>query len=779
MRFLSLFLAVFLLAMLESQAIVFLNTSEAPVDSLPKWPRDSVVQVVEPQSTAPPDSSMPKVGSVLFLSGSDQRVWMAIGVLRGLAEMHRAPDLLVVEGAAALPAMAYILGYPMKSIYQWMDTIYRGTNGLNKPRSNASPNPDWMQEEALPWQVQLSPDHSLILKSSSPTVDPCFSNSLLSWQISQLERQGPNPYNPNSGGPKIAFQVLETQTGIPKLVFPGNLGELAKVSILNPNCWDFEEDPPKMLDGSILSHGNPFTEAWSMHAEHLVDVKVPAKFILSPMIATSESVLDSVLQKWKYPSQKHGANAPQVFSLALNWESGFKQDTAAAWEEMGYQSVIRSQEILQGFFKPWFASPQPKLPLVDEKDLWTNAMVVPKGSGEFHLLRYRLAALSPGKTPQDWLNELGQGDFYSHIKLEWQPFQQERDYEVLSISAKEVPKVRILGAASNKFLGQPVHAIHPEVLASLSWSEPSYLPFKLEGAFLIGGSHPGWGGQFFVEPPGQYWLRLSYYQLRIFHEWNPPNSEWKKAGAYAVAIDEELDGLRVFWGATIRQYLLLEINRKTLYNRIPDPLVENNPAFSTHFKAGFHYEDAPSQELHWGTDWMTTYLVPAELTGILRDKELKLKGSWELIFHGLETFGRVQSNIRYRFKDSLEFVDYVSWDVFDKWNTGSASPLSFGSEIWLDQWRQQHYGLAGGGVNFHWQQLGIRIVGGLVGVADPESTKEWKLNQTPFWEAGLAYPSPVGVWRLMMGGFDTFGPFFGIQWGYNLNLESLFLHSVY
>jgi hypothetical protein len=34
--------------------------------------------------------------------------------------------------------------------------------------------------------------------------------------------------------------------------------------------------------------------------------------------------------------------------------------------------------------------------------------------------------------------------------------------------------------------------------------------------------------------------------------------------------------------------------------------------------------------------------------------------------------------------------------------------------------------------------------------------------------------SGLGAWRLAAGGFGDFGPFFALQWGPNLDLESVF-----
>jgi hypothetical protein len=121
--------------------------------------------------------------------------------------------------------------------------------------------------------------------------------------------------------------------------------------------------------------------------------------------------------------------------------------------------------------------------------------------------------------------------------------------------------------------------------------------------------------------------------------------------------------------------------------------------------------------------------------------------------------------------------DPVDPDVYDLWSAGSVSPLSFGNELWMPQWRHLRYGVLGGGLHSQWQGFGFRLVGGTAAYLERHEDGSERENDFPFWEAGISIPSFLGPWRLSCGGFNGFGPFAALQWGYNLDLDHFLLDA--
>jgi hypothetical protein len=361
--------------------------------------------------------------------------------------------------------------------------------------------------------------------------------------------------------------------------------------------------------------------------------------------------------------------------------------------------------------------------------------------------------------------DLQAGGFYPDLDLEWLPPGTAGPDEGLLLTASEQSSVRLQAGAAYKITGQPLARHFPEGLVAVSWAEPHYLPFRIDAAGIGGGVRPGWGGQFLIEPPWPFWLRLSVYSLLRTHRLIPPTRQWERAGAIPFLLHEERGGIRLNLGFAPNRSLILEARIIGLKDLAPHPDIEDFGYEAADFSAGLHWEQGSGRRLRSRVIAVSTYSDPLELPGIVRNPRTLHRGEGKVVWYGWEGFFRVQ------YTDDAE----TPWrDVYDRWIAGSSSPLSFGEEMLLERWRHNRYGVAGSGLNLAWRRFGFRAVSGMGGYralgADGEETE----SLYPFWEAGISMRSGLGAWRLAAGGFGDFGPFFALQWGPNLDLESVF-----
>ncbi len=749
-------------------AFVTLNTSGPDADSAdlvaPVRPAvDSTAAAVSPPATPPAP------GAVLFVAGGDQRVYAAWGLLEAMQEFHLRPDAVVAEGAAALPAAVFVLGYPMSYLDSLPPRLWGGGRGPGPTETAASADPRWNAAEALPWRwnpEEHRADLPAWLLPETPASE-CGAGPELSWRIAQLIRGAPDTAAArNHGAVRLAFQMTEARSGLPRWVENDSLQALIAASLVPAAAAAACDTPPEWIGGGVVSNGKPLAANWPVAPAHLVFLQMPPSAPPRPLAPVS--ALDSLRQTWNRGSPDADQVPPgtNLVPLALEREPGLPpDDSAAAWMQMGYRAGLRSLDVLRRVFRTDTTTPPAVPPAGDARALWMNASLNPVDDANLQLLRQRLRYLPRSGDAEDWIPELFGGGYFSHVSMEWIPPARAGDAEGLQITADEHASLGVAGGAAYQSLGQPLFRRAPSVFGTAYWAEPYYLPYRIQVAGGAGGIHPGAGAGLTLEPPWWWWLRFSVYALFDEYQFDVPTPAWSEAGAQAFFLREQESGLHIAIGPSARRRLDLEVTHRILQNLNASPAFEESGYEAVNFQAGLLFQTAVGAAWKGRLRATAAYIDPLVLPGVVRPPYAADGLDFQAVWRGLEVAGQGQ------YTDAPDPNDP---DEYDQWNMPSVWPLSFGDQVWLPSWRHRRYAAMEGGFNAALGLLHLRVVAG--------GTKFWSLDgngleqptQKPFWETDLALPGFFGPWRVAAGGFDHFGPFFLLQWGTNFDVHGFF-----
>jgi hypothetical protein len=737
-----------------------------------------------PASVTP---SKPHFRTVLFLSADNMLVYSHLGVLKALEEFDLDLDLVLAESKAVVAGAAWALGYPFSAIEEKLvDRPFSAYLRRYRPNGShvsrfAPYGPDPIQIE-MPFSLQSlqSPDLDWG-RASKAEADEYLH---LAWLVAKLTHDAPGgPVEDLGKAPRrMAVQVTDLEEERGKVLTQGPLQGILKASLLPGDVVHARRRLWPYATGALVSGHAIMAEALPFTFERIVLVQ-PGKRLRPPVLdGKPDAWEDSLARRLKpRPYEGSGAGMGAVVRIELNPDAGFdaRGREPRAWMDLGYTSTLRSMDVLISVLGKDSAAARgggPKAPpgkaAALPPPLGLNRFTVnPLASGGRQLLQDLVR-----KSVEDREDSIGDGPlsdlvlsgYYADLDVEWVPAPGE-EHPGLVFEALEKSRLLFQAGANLANSGEDLPDRGPEIFAGLAWSEPFYVPFRADAAFLAGGRRPGfsWSGRFAPIHPVHLELGMGR------KDW------WMR---YPAPPDEVL-------GLAPRSFRLDASRSELFLNLLPHPGVRTGTAIQWR---DMEYPPQvpttgqldPSAEDYESVDFQQTLFLGAGETGPaglfpqsvwLRYRNvnrINILGPVRRSHHSFE------SRIRASWGD-LRFFDQYYWsnpdgggDLFDFLEAGAVQAFSFQDEFFLSALRGVHfqnvqaeYSPSAGRFGMRLMAGGFRLYGNalLDGLGDD-------FTRT-YWEAQASYATPVGPFRAGLAGVQGEKPIFFVRLGADLDLE--------
>ncbi len=764
--------------------------------------------------TAPANPpARPHFRTVLFLSADNMLVYAYLGALKALEEFKVEPDLVVVEGKAVVVGAAWALDYRSARVEEKL--LERPLSGYLTPHrqhgnmaSRFTPfGPDPIQIEVpLSLQSLQAPD---LQWNDAPSREG-DEYLHLSWMVAKLTHDAPGgPVEDLRDAPRpLAVQVADLDEERGKVLMEGNLQSLLKAGLLpaeavrrRKRLWPYA--PGTLLSGqALLPAGLPFTY------DRLIVIQ-PSRHLRPPSLEErAEPWRDSLEQKFRIRSASAAGGdgdpsrgAGNVLRIELNPDPGFDNGSRdpKAWMDLGYASTLRSMDVListlgragadgaaerkgsgrngagagkQDRGSSAGSTPAPALPPPLGLDRLT---VNPLASGGRQLLQDLVrqsadeSGDSSGEAP---ISDLVRSGYYSDLDVEWVP-SPAGELPALVFDAREKSRLLFQAAANAANAGEDLPDRGPEVYSALIWSEPFYVPFRAEGAILLGGHRPGYSGRFLVEPiyPMHLEIGISRKDWRIRFPVPPTNT---------------LDLVPFAFRADRRR-------SEIFLNLLPFQGLRLSTAIQKHEmtdRTEYEAEDPDSNDMEpqrkfESTDFQQTGFLGLGQPGAsgvyrhslwLRYRNLNrenLFGPVKYSFSSLEA--RVRLSLGdFRIYDQYYWSDKDVEDLvlFDYMESGEISAYSFQDEFFYSSLRAPHFQNVQAEYAPTLGKFGLRLLAG--------GFQTYGRSLNPFlgvdfsrwyWEAQVSYATPVGPLRAGLAGLEDDSAIYFIRIGADLDLD--------
>lgn len=785
--------AILLAAVAPAPAYVFLDTSgpdstvKAPVDADSSRPAaDTAAAAAVP--AAPRSSSgagapaRPHYRTVLFLSADNMLVYSHFGVLKALEEFNLDLDLVLAESKAVLAGAAWALAYPFSVIEENLverpfSTYLRPYRPNGSLASRFAPyGPDPIQLE-IPFTLQSLQSPELEWGRASKAEADEYLH--LAWLVAKLTHDAPGgPVEDVAKAPRrLAVQVTDLEEERGKVIVQGSLQGILKASLLPGDVVHGRRRLRPYASGALVSGHAIMADALPFTFDRIVLVQ-PGKRLRPPALdGKADAWEDSLARRLKpKPYEGSGAGMEGVVRVELNPDAGFDARSAdpRAWMDLGYTSALRSMDVLISTLGKDTSAAR-------RAQAGTKGLPPPLGLGRFtvnplasggrQLLQdlVRKSVEERGDSTGDGpLSDLVRSGYYADLDVEWVRDPGE-EHPGLVFEALEKSRLLFRAAANLANTGEDLPDRGPEIFAGLTWSEPFYVPFRADVAFLAGGRRPGlaWSGRF--EPVHPVHLELGLARK----DW------WMR---YPAPPRDVL-------GLAPRSFRLDASRSEIFLNLLPHPGVRSGTAiqwrdmeFPPQVPTTGQLD--PSAESYESVDFQQTLFLGAGEpgpTGIFpqsarvryrNNNRMNLLGPVRRSHHSFE------SRIRASWGD-LRFLDQYYWsnpdggdDLFDFMEAGAVRAFSFQDEYFLSALRGTHFQNVQAEYSPTMGRFGLRLAAGgfrhygealLDGLGDDYTRV--------YWEAQASCATPIGPFRIGMAGLQGERPIYFVRLGADLDLD--------
>ncbi len=782
----------------SSFAFVTLDTSENLPDppeqaedtvgtSLPKPPEQP-----EPHNTAAvsvPDSGAQKAlpgsehhGNVLFLSSDNWLLFTQLGALQAMRDYGLEPDVVLAEGISALLGAAWAVDYPLDEL--GVRLLERDPGYYFRPLERVPPTgpADFFRRHGRP-QLEYrlgnisGSGENLRLGTRPSTLTSEHVHA--AWLMAQVSHEAP-------GGPvdrlehtrrKLYLQMTDTRTGDIVTAGSGSLQELLKASVL-PSEWVRERQYRSFLtSGSLVSGNMPILRDSAFTFDRLLIVDFRSGSGAVPGFSHGDPPwIDSLNQQVKRRSsqQSWSGNEDKILEIPvippLDSAERLKPE---AWRMRGYVAVLEMMDVLravlgkkEGDGKTMASA---RLPLGIE-----HVSVDELASGGRQLLLDMLQRESKKQTPElnrVAMESLAFSGFYSNLDVSW-----VRDSVIgrssLLFEGMEKSKITLQGG------GNWLSGRNTQAFGRLTWAEPFYVPFVVDGALALGGRGSGYGGQVFAHP--LHPVTLQFGVRRYIQEWLHPEPTRALRKLGAISTDVKLDQgelfLRLFPDSPLEfstQIARVEILYKDEDVEIETPeilpilVIPSGSYLSTDFTQEIRIR-SPKDFLKATHQFFLRYKHrnPEILFGApkppsqVREAGVDLHwGDWAM--HGHYYWSDLDPVVKF----PPEILVLGEAQALSFQNT--AMMLPFLSEYFLNarvNWRPT------------WKRWTLLLgVGAFERLGDgmEKLHAQHGMEITPrqyYWETGLDWASPAGPVRAGLGGLNQDSPYLYVQFGVGIDL---------
>lgn len=739
--------------------------------------------------SGPSSPARPHFRNALFLSADNMLVYAYLGVFKAFEEFDLGVDLLIVESKAAAVGAAWSLGYPAAEVEARflehpLPDYMRPHREYGSLASRFTPyGPDPIQVE-IPLGIA-----SLQAPTLNWTRGPTREGDEylhLSWMIAKLTHDAPGgPVEDLKDTPRpMAVQVADLSEEKGKVLLEGNLQSLLKGALLpkealhrRKRLWSHASGA--MISGHTLMAGElPFT------FDRLVLVE-PGRHVRPPALEEApEPWQDSLDARLKARPSERSAGNQGVLRIELNPDADFDRAgrDPKAWIDLGYTSALRSMDVLittlgrrerADSASARAAGPDRVKARALPPPLGLNRLTVnPLASGGRQLLQdlvRKSVSERDDSTGDGPISDLIHSGFYSDLDVEWAASRGE-EHPILVFDALERSRLLFRAAANVSNTGEALPDRGPELYAGLAWSEPFYVPFRAEGAVLLGGHRPGFAGRAMVAPihPVRLELGAGWREWRIRYPEPPGN----------------------VLGLSPWSFRLARARAEIFLNLFPLPGARLSTAIQKH-EMGFPAQVASDGQLDPGTnvfestDFQQTGFLGLGLpgpTGIfgnslwLRYRNLNrvnLVGPVKRSTSSLES--RLRASIGdFRFLDQYYWSDKdrASAGLFDFMEAGEAAAFSFQDEYFLAGLRSAHFQNVQAEYAPVFGKAGMRLLaGGFRMYGSPLAEGFGRDFTRIYWEAQASYATAAGPLRAGMAGMEGEAPVYFVRFGADLDLD--------
>ena len=754
--------------------------------SVPPADTSAAIRAVHPDSS-PRLREPARYRNVLFLSADSKLVYAYIGVLKALEEYGLAPDAVLAESKAVWVGAAWALGYNAAAMERMLR--YRPLESLLSPFPAKRP----LEERAfipdgrdpLQWDISIS---LLALQSRSPkwtevAADDPGEYLHLSWEVAQLTHDAPGgPVEDLESAPrKLAVQVSDLESSQGAVLTEGGLQNILKGSLLPAEVVRRRARLWPCASGSLLSGHGIMADKLPFACDRIIIVQ-PGRRLRPPSLESGPLPwTDSLTIRAK----QHAANidaeaAPASLSakamrIELEPGAGFdpEETDPARWIELGYTSALRSMDVLKSALGG--ATPSPAGgDSIGEGKLGLNRLSVnPLAPGGRQLL-LDILRISEGEATDSGgeasISALVASGFYRDLDVEWaRGSEQER--ALLVFDAREKSKVRFQAGWNAGYGGEDIVDRPPEIYGGLAWNEPFYIPFEAQAGALLGGHRPGYQWRLMIAPvfPVRMDLGLAWSFWQIHY----PFSQ--------VEADTALAPLSLRFQRDVWQFFLnlypsthawskssVQANRVVVPRR-DDP---NDTLKSLDFRETAYIglgKAVPGRGHMLSWRGRMSYLYQLNLQGQPKDP-----------FTGLESELRLAVG-DFRLVDQYYWSDQGNEDltVLDLIRSGRIDAFSFQDEYFFSDLRSAGFQNVRAEYCPTWGRAGLRLAAGAwrnYGTALYAHQLVYndafgvRLPGRGYWEAQAGYATPLGAFRVGLGGLSGEPPFYFVRLGSSLGL---------
>jgi hypothetical protein len=366
------------------------------------------------------------------------------------------------------------------------------------------------------------------------------------------------------------------------------------------------------------------------------------------------------------------------------------------------------------------------------------------------------------------ISDLVRSGYYADLDVEWVP-APGGEHPGLVFDALEKSRLLFQAAANLANTGEDLPDRGPEIFAGLAWSEPFYVPFRADIAFLAGGRRPGfaWSGRFAPVHPVHLELGVGR------KDW------WMRFPAPP----------REILGLAPRSFRLDASRSEVFLNLLPHPGVRTGTAIQWR---DMEYPPQvpttgqlePSAEDYESVDFQQSLFLGAGEpgpTGIFpQSVGLRYRNNNRINLLGpvRRSHQAFESRIRASWGD-LRFLDQYYWsnpdggnDLFDFMESGEVRAFSFQDEYFLSALRGVHFQNVQAEYSPTFGRFGLRLMAGgfrhygealLEGLGD-DFTRV-------YWETQASCATPLGPFRVGMAGVQGERPIYFVRLGADLDLD--------
>jgi hypothetical protein len=361
--------------------------------------------------------------------------------------------------------------------------------------------------------------------------------------------------------------------------------------------------------------------------------------------------------------------------------------------------------------------------------------------------------------------------FYTDLDLEWTP-GADSGKAMLVFDAKEKSRIDFRAGYDLAFTGESIPDRAPELYGGLAWSEPFYIPFQADLGVVLGGHQPGYEARALIAPvfPLHMELGLTRTRWAMLYSFDPPKAA-RNLGAGYLRLDRILSEvfLKVFpfRGAYLRT--AIQKHEMELHGAVD----EGEPDFlSTDFQeSGF-----------LGLGGRNRYGEhPYSLR--LRYRNLNRVNTFGQVRHATSS---LESRLRIAWRD-FRLTDQYFWSdqedepssIYDIVEAGTIDAFTFQDEFFLRYLRSTDFQDVKLEYCPTFGKAGIRLIGGAFrtyraipfqGRDDYREIYGRKLPVRIHWEIQGGYATPLGTFRVGMGGLEDRQPFYYFRLGSGFNL---------